>query len=229
MKRNLLGLVTVALVCAATAPAAWAGGEIQDPCGLGSTSTFLGASIYPEPQIPWLDVCSADVSGVDTGGPMRAVRTSIHLDGDVASAQEAGTAYWVYLLTDHCGLWQQYNLYPGQGAATYLQGQCDFTEEPCPFPESEVPNTHCGSSTQIYIQDSVAEAVSAFGKTVTLTFDPNQLQSVPTGLAIDLSPGGVLNYVGVQTGIHEGVQGVVSDALGPGGDTAQAPGAIALG
>jgi hypothetical protein len=229
-------LVVTAVACVVLAPSAWASGEIAHPCGPGAVypSGFIPA--YPESPLPWLNVCGADVSGVSGAGSLRAVRTVLHLYGDVASGAKTGAQYDASFNTQHCSVRSEYQIDPGPTleTGTMLEVYCDYRTEPCPSPESDVPNYSCGQDDQLWLTDSPA-AVSGevSGRSVTITFDPNELAagSVPPGLVHDLSPVsyagtppvshyGSLTDVWVQAMLHQGVRGIMSDTIGPGGDYA---------
>lgn len=120
-------------------------------------------------------------------------------------------------------------VYPGPAHDTgaRLWVRCDHRSVPCPWPESEVPNYSCGRVDEVRLKDSSALSAAISEDSVTITFDPNKLPagSVPSGLAYDLAFGeeksehvATLTDVWVQTLLHQGVRGVESMSIGPGGE-----------
>lgn len=227
--RVLGALVVVGAAFAAVAPSAWASGEIVDPCGPGTA--LVDSSNELEPQIPWLDICSVDVSGFSGTGPLRGVRSVLRMEGHVESSTETGVGYAARFRTERCTVWQDYVIYPGpaRDTGTYLWVYCDYRDEPCPWPESELPHYTCGQADQFRLKDSPAISAGISGNSVRFEFDPNKLPvpSVPGGLAFDLAaredetdPVPTLTDVWVQTQLHLGARGIESMLIGPGGDSA---------
>lgn len=231
MRRIACALALTVLVLAAAVPGASAAGEISDPCGPGSVSPSGIAPVFPEPQVPWLDICRATVAGVAGDEPLRAVRAVIQVDGDVASGLESGARYELDFVAGQCSVSQSYRIYSGplHEGQTDVEAHCDYRTEPCPWPESEAPNVSCGRDDQLVLRDSPAVSVTIAGRSIAITFDPNKAPagSVPRTLAYLLSPGGVLDRVWVQVVHHQGVKRVISGA-GLVGDSAFGTGPVPL-
>jgi hypothetical protein len=202
----LAAMIVVGLVAASSA---LANGEIKDPCGPASNAPAGLLPAYPEPVLPWVDICSADVAGRTGAGPLRAVRTVLHLDGDVASGLGTG-AYQVRLDTPHCYAREWYTVFAGVAGATEvetrLEGSCDYRTTPCPPPRPELPQVSCGKTDDFSVTDSRAISGAVAGKTVTMTLDPNKLPAgeVPANLLDGFRSGHVLSFVCVNTMLHVG-------------------------
>src|SRR4051812_36885674 len=102
MKKALAG---VGVVLFAMAPSAVGNGEIADPCSVAAIGTPPNA--YPEPTVPWLDLCDTDVTGVAGAGQMRGIRVTFHLAGDI-DLRAGSAAYAAVLSTGRCGFQIQY-------------------------------------------------------------------------------------------------------------------------
>lgn len=229
-------VIVVLAVAAATAfafaPAAGASGEIVDPCGPGAPPTDRHGEL--EPRLGWMDVCGADVGGFGTSGSLRGVTTTIHLAADVDSRSGTGVQYYAGFRTRHCTIRQFVGLYQGSAPKVrpVLHADCDFRVAACPHPLSEVSNFECGQSTRFELEDPAALTTSVSGDAVRIAFDPTQLPSgtIPSGLASDLAAGtgAELDAAWAQTLFYAGVQGVMTNAFGPGGDWASTDASIGL-
>jgi len=172
-------------------------GEIPDKCSTGAIGTVPDGT-YTDPTIPWLDLCDTDVSGQQGAGPLRAIKVTFHIGGDIGMRQGAA-AYAVELNTKRCGFQIQYSDagIDTTGSSTRVQGSCDVPGEPCPVLSQYVA---CWQSTDDPSDqfDLGAAAVTTamtnglMGSTITLTFDPNKV-GIPQALAQGLAAGSVLD------------------------------------
>ena len=213
-------IAVVGVVWAATAPAAWASGEITDPCGPGAD--VANGQADTAPVAPWLDICGGDVSGEAGTDDLRAVRTVLHLDGDVESAPAAGLHAHLRFDTARCSVRIEYKLSPvGPAEDTSADGWCDSHEVAC---DPELPFIGCSEADLIDdpAGDSVTASVSA--NDVTIVFDPNELPSAPAGVEADYASGGTLLTIYAQTGVH-----VLGASIFPGGDWVEPVGPVPLG
>jgi hypothetical protein len=233
-------LAAAALATLAPASPAWGAVEIADPCGPGTVSRSGIAPVWPEPQLPWLDACAYRIEGLAGDGPLRAVRTTIRLEGERAGGVEG--YYSATLLTPNCAVHVRLRVYPGpQEPQTETSGNCGYRTEPCDFPESEVPNKYCGSYVgQFSLHDHPVVTAGVQDRTVTLAFDPNRFAAaaLPEALAQDLGPRygadpaqppryGSLRDAWIGASAHIGVRRVISTAGGL-GESVESTGPVAL-
>jgi hypothetical protein len=222
MRRISCALAAATFGCLALAGTAAAKGEISDPCG---TDVSLPGMVNGDPTLPWLDICSGDVSGAPGDGPLRAIHATLQLNGDTADRQ-GFTAYTLDFDVPGCtGLLSAEDRgQAGSAGIVRIGGICDASSGPC-----QVPGATCsfgGTPFQV-----IAGTAKLDGSTVTLAFDPNRLpaHSVPKTF-LDGLRAGTLTSVGARTQLV-----YQNDAFGEDGiygypaDQATGNGAVALG
>jgi hypothetical protein len=187
-------LLGAALICLATATSAFAAGQVKDPCSVGAIGTPPNA--YPDPSVPWLDLCNTDIAGFAGAGSARGIQVTFHVAGDTA-LRAGSAAYLAMLDTGKCAFQIQYSdLGPDAAAGTTrVQGACNVTGQPCQFVPSDFNcwQTDSNSGEPFDLRGSSAAtyaiAPGLTGSTVTVRFDPDKVAAgtVPAALLGDLT------------------------------------------
>jgi hypothetical protein len=229
-------LVLAGLVWTATAPGALANGEVKDPCSVAAIGTLPNA--YPDPTIPWLDLCDTDLAGVAGAGALRAIRATIHVAGDVGMRAGAA-AYAVVTTAGACSFQIQYadRGLDVTGGATRVQGACNVVSKPCPILSDYAICFEPGPGSQNFdLRDPVAATAQLAstpmaGSTITLTFDPNKVPAgaVPPALLDALRSGGTLHSTNVISFVRGGLTAAGPDGLFESIDWAFGDQTVALG
>lgn len=187
--------VLVAVVAALTgaSPAA-ADDVVRDPCGVAAVGSPPQA--YPDPTIPWLDLCDTTVAARPGPEGLRTVEAVVRVAGDL-DLRARTSGFLVALRTPRCAMslaFRDAGLDSDAGEVL-LRGQCNQQEGPC----TTVPVAGCvlptsGSSERIAVaggpalSSAIARTAMA-GSTLTLRFDPAALagEPVPDALLEDLA------------------------------------------